>query len=66
MGSGEQYMSWITIDDEVGAIRHLSSADVSGPVNLTAPDPGDQRRVHARARARRCTGRRCCRRRCCR
>ena len=25
LGSGEQYMSWITLDDHVGAIRHLSS-----------------------------------------
>jgi uncharacterized protein (TIGR01777 family) len=40
IGSGEQYMSWITLDDEVGAIRHLLTADsVSGPVNLTAPHP---------------------------
>lgn len=39
MGSGSQYMSWIAIDDEVGAIRHLLTADVSGPVNLTAPNP---------------------------
>ncbi len=39
MGSGEQYMSWIAIDDEVGAIRHLLTADVAGPVNLTAPNP---------------------------
>lgn len=39
MGSGSQYMSWIAIDDEVGAICHLLAADVSGPVNLTAPNP---------------------------
>jgi NAD dependent epimerase/dehydratase family enzyme len=40
VGSGEQYMSWITIDDHVGAVRHLLTADsVSGPVNLTAPEP---------------------------
>ncbi len=38
-GSGAQYQSWITIDDEVGAIVHLLDADVSGPVNLTAPNP---------------------------
>lgn len=38
-GSGSQYQSWITIDDEVGAIIHLLDADVSGPVNLTAPAP---------------------------
>ena len=38
-GSGNQYQSWISIDDEVGAIVHLLDADVSGPVNLTAPNP---------------------------
>jgi NAD dependent epimerase/dehydratase family enzyme len=33
-------MSWITIDDEVGAILHLLEADIaSGPVNLTAAAP---------------------------
>jgi uncharacterized protein (TIGR01777 family) len=40
VASGKQYMSWITIDDEVGAIVHLLTADgVRGPVNLTAPNP---------------------------
>jgi uncharacterized protein len=39
MGSGEQWQSWISIDDEVAAIAHLLTADVSGPVNLTAPAP---------------------------
>jgi len=38
-GSGEQYQSWISLDDEVAAIIHLLSADVTGPVNLTAPEP---------------------------
>ncbi len=38
-GSGEQWMSWIAIDDEIGAIRHLLDSDVRGPVNLTAPEP---------------------------
>jgi uncharacterized protein (TIGR01777 family) len=40
MGSGRQYMSWISIDDEVGAILHaLTQVRVSGPVNLTGPRP---------------------------
>ena len=39
LGSGEQYQSWITIHDEVRAIEHLLRSDVSGPVNLTAPEP---------------------------
>lgn len=38
-GSGRQWQSWISIDDEVGAIRHLLTNDVEGPVNLTAPNP---------------------------
>lgn len=39
IGNGRQYMSWIAIEDEVGAIRHLLDHDVEGPVNLTAPAP---------------------------
>jgi uncharacterized protein len=38
--SGRQYMSWISIDDEVGAMLHAMSHDaVSGPVNVTGPVP---------------------------
>ena len=39
LGSGDQWWSWISIDDEIGAILHLLDSDVSGPVNLTAPNP---------------------------
>jgi len=39
MGSGRQWMSWITIHDEVGALLHLIDTDIAGPVNLTAPSP---------------------------
>lgn len=42
MGSGRQWQSWISIDDEVAAIDHLLSAQVSGAVNLTAPNPVTQ------------------------
>ena len=38
-GSGRQWQSWISLDDEVGAITHLLTADVHGAVNLTAPAP---------------------------
>ena len=38
-GSGKQWQSWISIDDEIGAIEHLLTANVSGAVNLTAPNP---------------------------
>jgi uncharacterized protein (TIGR01777 family) len=40
LGSGRQWMSWISIDDEVGAIVHLLGDDApAGPINLTAPNP---------------------------
>lgn len=38
-GRGDQWQSWISIEDEVGAIEHLLTSEVSGPVNLTAPHP---------------------------
>ncbi len=38
-GSGEQYMSWITMTDQINAIKYLLSSDLSGPINLTAPNP---------------------------
>jgi uncharacterized protein (TIGR01777 family) len=38
LGSGEQYMSWITLDDAVGAILHALETDaLRGPVNVVAP-----------------------------
>ncbi|SFO27337.1 hypothetical protein SAMN05660359_02423 [Geodermatophilus obscurus] len=40
MGSGRQYWPWVSLADEVGAIRFLLTADdVRGPVNLTGPEP---------------------------
>jgi uncharacterized protein (TIGR01777 family) len=40
VGSGRQYLSWITIDDEVAAIEHiLGTPSLSGPVNLVSPEP---------------------------
>jgi uncharacterized protein (TIGR01777 family) len=40
VGSGMQWMSWITLADEVGAIVHALEHDaLSGPVNLVAPAP---------------------------
>lgn len=39
-GSGKQWMSWIALADEVGAIRHaIENESVQGPVNLVAPNP---------------------------
>lgn len=40
LGSGRQWMSWIAIADHITAMRFLlERADISGPVNLTAPEP---------------------------
>src|SRR5262249_6072541 len=40
IGKGTQWMSWISLTDEVGAILHALDHDtLSGPVNLTAPNP---------------------------
>ena len=42
-GNGEQYMSWISLADEVAAIVWLLENRVHGPVNLTAPEPATNR-----------------------
>ena len=40
VGTGRQYMSWIAIDDIVGAVSHAILADtLRGPVNAVAPNP---------------------------
>jgi uncharacterized protein (TIGR01777 family) len=39
LGSGRQWMSWITLDDHVAAVRLLIDGDLAGPVNLTSPHP---------------------------
>ena len=40
LGTGNQYWSWIAIDDIVGAINHcIIHEKISGPVNVTAPCP---------------------------
>ena len=39
LGSGRQWMSWISLPDHIAAMRFLLDHDVSGPVNLTAPEP---------------------------
>lgn len=38
-GSGRQYLSWITLEDEVRAICFLLDHELEGPVNLVAPEP---------------------------
>lgn len=40
VGSGRQYMSWIAVDDVVGAISHAILSDtLHGPVNAVTPLP---------------------------
>jgi uncharacterized protein (TIGR01777 family) len=44
VGGGRQYLSWIALDDLIGAIYHLIFAgDVHGPVNGVAPEPVSNR-----------------------
>ncbi|MFF3952337.1 TIGR01777 family oxidoreductase [Streptomyces sp. NPDC001890] len=48
LGNGRQYWSFIALHDEVAALRHiLDTESLSGPVNLTGPDPVTNREVTA-------------------
>ncbi|WP_328725023.1 TIGR01777 family oxidoreductase [Streptomyces sp. NBC_00259] len=48
LGKGRQFWSFISLHDEVAALRHIVDTDtLSGPVNLTAPDPLTNREVTA-------------------
>ncbi|EPD58903.1 MULTISPECIES: TIGR01777 family oxidoreductase [unclassified Streptomyces] len=48
LGDGRQYWSFISLHDEVAAIRHLMDTDgLSGPFNLTAPQPLTNREITA-------------------
>ena len=52
LGNGKQWWSWITLHDQVRAICHLMESKISGPVNLTAPNPStNQEFTAALARA---------------
>ncbi len=39
LGTGRQWMSWISIADQVAALLFLIDGDLDGPVDLTAPEP---------------------------
>ena len=40
IGDGQQWMSWIDVQDMVGAIHHMLNSDLlQGPVNMVAPKP---------------------------
>jgi uncharacterized protein len=48
MGNGRQYWSFISLHDEVAALRHLlRTPSLSGPFNLTAPAPLTNREITA-------------------
>lgn len=48
MGDGRQYWSFISMHDEIAALRHIIDTEtLSGPVNLTAPEPLTNREVTA-------------------
>ncbi|MCP4638889.1 MAG: TIGR01777 family protein [bacterium] len=39
LGHGRQYMSWVALDDAVGAVRHaIENEGLRGPVNVVAPE----------------------------
>ncbi|MGA1984878.1 MAG: TIGR01777 family oxidoreductase [Candidatus Sulfotelmatobacter sp.] len=39
IGNGQQWMSWIDVQDMVDAIHHILQSDLEGPVNMVAPKP---------------------------
>lgn len=42
-GDGRQWWSWISLRDHVSAMVHLVGSDLTGPVNLTSPQPSRNR-----------------------
>ena len=52
MGNGKQWWSWITLHDLIRSIRFILENPISGPVNLTSPNPvSNQEFTSALARA---------------
>lgn len=39
VGSGDQFMSWIHVEDWASAVMHCLNEKIEGPVNLVAPEP---------------------------
>ncbi len=39
VGSGRQWWSWVQVEDVAGAILHALKTEVSGPVDVVAPNP---------------------------
>jgi uncharacterized protein (TIGR01777 family) len=48
LGGGAQWMSWISLADTVGALRHaLATPTLAGPVNYVSPNPVRNRELAA-------------------
>lgn len=45
LGSGKQWWSWLTLQDDVRARTFLIDHEVSGPVNFSSPQPMRQREI---------------------
>jgi len=45
LGKGDQYLSWITIDDAIYAILHIIYNEIDGIFNLVAPNPVTQKEL---------------------
>lgn len=39
IGSGTQYMSWVTLEDVLQVIHHIVNSSLSGPINVGTPNP---------------------------
>ena len=39
VGTGDQYMGWVHIDDAVRSLEHALDSQLAGPFNVTAPEP---------------------------
>lgn len=47
VGRGDQWWSWISLDDHMRAVLHVLDHRITGPVNLTTPSPVTLRRFIA-------------------
>lgn len=45
LGSGDQQWPWLSLEDEVRAIRHIIDNRLTGPVNLSGPMPASARDI---------------------